>query len=74
MLRDQPDFRFKARPSPASASCAQTRILQAPSTRPMPHAEPELMIITKDNQKSRVHRPAYLDLHRPHFDAEHCHR
>jgi glutamate dehydrogenase len=28
---------------------------------PLPGAEPELMIITKDNQKSRVHRPAYLD-------------
>ena len=28
---------------------------------PLPDVEPELMIITKDNQKSRVHRPAYLD-------------
>ena len=28
---------------------------------PLPGAEPELMIITKDNQKSRVHRPTYLD-------------
>jgi glutamate dehydrogenase len=28
---------------------------------PLPGVEPELMIITKDNQKSRVHRPAYLD-------------
>ena len=28
---------------------------------PLPNVEPELMIITKDNQKSRVHRPAYLD-------------
>ncbi|HET6757907.1 MAG TPA: NAD-glutamate dehydrogenase domain-containing protein, partial [Propionibacteriaceae bacterium] len=28
---------------------------------PRPGVEPELMIITKDNQKSRVHRPAYLD-------------
>jgi len=28
---------------------------------PLPNAEPELMIITKDNQKSRIHRPAYLD-------------
>ncbi|HEX5908270.1 MAG TPA: NAD-glutamate dehydrogenase, partial [Propionibacteriaceae bacterium] len=28
---------------------------------PLPDVEPELMIITKDNKKSRVHRPAYLD-------------
>ena len=28
---------------------------------PRPGVEPELMIITKDNQKSRIHRPAYLD-------------
>src|SRR6185437_4717969 len=28
---------------------------------PQPNGTPELMIITKDNQKSRVHRPAYLD-------------
>jgi glutamate dehydrogenase len=28
---------------------------------PLPGAEPELLIITKDSQKSRVHRPAYLD-------------
>src|SRR4029450_8484016 len=28
---------------------------------PLAGVEPELMIITKDNQKSRVHRPAYLD-------------
>jgi glutamate dehydrogenase len=28
---------------------------------PQPNGKPELMIITKDNQKSRVHRPAYLD-------------
>ncbi len=28
---------------------------------PRPNGKPELMIITKDNQKSRVHRPAYLD-------------
>jgi glutamate dehydrogenase len=28
---------------------------------PLPNGKPELMIITKDNQKSRVHRPAYLD-------------
>jgi glutamate dehydrogenase len=28
---------------------------------PLPDVEPELMIITKDNQKSRVHRPVYLD-------------
>jgi glutamate dehydrogenase len=28
---------------------------------PQPNGKPELMVITKDNQKSRVHRPAYLD-------------
>ncbi|HKN45299.1 MAG TPA: NAD-glutamate dehydrogenase, partial [Propionibacteriaceae bacterium] len=28
---------------------------------PQPNGKPELMIVTKDNQKSRVHRPAYLD-------------
>ncbi len=28
---------------------------------PQPDGKPELMIVTKDNQKSRVHRPAYLD-------------
>jgi len=28
---------------------------------PMPEASQPLMIITKDNDKSRVHRPAYLD-------------
>ncbi|HZA29994.1 MAG TPA: NAD-glutamate dehydrogenase [Propionibacteriaceae bacterium] len=28
---------------------------------PRPGNSPELMIITKDNEKSRVHRPAYLD-------------
>ncbi len=28
---------------------------------PLPGTEPELMVITKDNYKSRVHRPAYLD-------------
>jgi glutamate dehydrogenase len=28
---------------------------------PLPGREPELMVITKDNDKSRVHRPAYLD-------------
>jgi glutamate dehydrogenase len=28
---------------------------------PRPGTSPELMIITKDNEKSRVHRPAYLD-------------
>ncbi|MCW2804293.1 MAG: glutamate dehydrogenase [Propionibacteriaceae bacterium] len=28
---------------------------------PQPGTEPALMIITKDNYKSRVHRPAYLD-------------
>jgi glutamate dehydrogenase len=28
---------------------------------PPPGVEPELMVITKDNQKSRIHRPAYLD-------------
>ena len=34
--------------------------------------EPELMIITKDNQRSRVHRPAYLDyIAFRIFDTEH---
>jgi glutamate dehydrogenase len=28
---------------------------------PRPSTRPRLMIITKDNEKSRVHRPAYLD-------------
>jgi glutamate dehydrogenase len=28
---------------------------------PLVDLEPELMVITKDNKKSRVHRPAYLD-------------
>ena len=28
---------------------------------PSPGRSPELMIITKDNEKSRVHRPSYLD-------------
>jgi glutamate dehydrogenase len=28
---------------------------------PLPGTETELMVITKDNYKSRVHRPAYLD-------------
>ena len=28
---------------------------------PLPGTEPDLMVITKDNYKSRVHRPAYLD-------------
>jgi glutamate dehydrogenase len=28
---------------------------------PLPGQPPQLMIITKDNDKSRVHRPAYLD-------------
>ncbi|HVD19112.1 MAG TPA: NAD-glutamate dehydrogenase [Propionibacteriaceae bacterium] len=28
---------------------------------PQSNGKPELMIITKDNQQSRVHRPAYLD-------------
>jgi glutamate dehydrogenase len=39
---------------------------------PLPNVEPELMIITKDNQKSRVHRPAYLDyIAFRIFDTEH---
>jgi glutamate dehydrogenase len=39
---------------------------------PLPNVEPELTIITKDNQKSRVHRPAYLDyIAFRIFDAEH---
>jgi glutamate dehydrogenase len=39
---------------------------------PLPNVEPELMIITKDNQKSRIHRPAYLDyIAFRIFDTEH---
>ena len=73
VLRDQPDFRFKARPVTGLG------ILRAdqdpPGTfhaAPLPNVEPELMIITKDNQKSRVHRPAYLDyIGFRIFDADH---
>jgi glutamate dehydrogenase len=62
VLRDQSGFHFKARPVTGLG------ILRAdqdpPGTfhaAPLPDVEPELMIITKDNQKSRIHRPAYLD-------------
>ena len=51
----------RSRP-PVSASCAPTRTPPGPSTRcRQPGTRHDLMIITKDNHKSRVHRPAYLD-------------
>ena len=73
VLSDQSDFRFKIRPSTGLG------ILRAdqdpPGTfhaAPLPDVEPELMIITKDNQKARVHRPAYLDYVAFRiFDADH---
>ena len=73
VLRDQSGFQFKVRPVTGLG------ILRAdqdpPGTfhaAPLPHVEPELMIITKDNQKSRVHRPAHLDyIGFRIFDAEH---
>ena len=51
----------RSRP-PVSASCAPTRTRRVPSMRcPSRGTRHYLMIITKDNHKSRVHRPAYLD-------------
>jgi glutamate dehydrogenase len=62
VLGDESGVQFKARPATGLG------ILRAdqdpPGTFhavPLPGVEPDLMIITKDNQKSRIHRPAYLD-------------
>jgi glutamate dehydrogenase len=62
VLSEDSDVHFKVRPGTGLG------ILRAdqdpPGTfhaAPLPGLEPELMIITKDNQKSRIHRPAYLD-------------
>ena len=73
VLSDQSGVQFKVRPATGLG------ILRAdqdpPGTfhaAPLPKVEPELMIITKDNQKSRVHRPAYLDyIAFRIFDTEH---
>ncbi len=72
VVNDQSGVQFKVRPGTGLG------ILRAdqdpPGTFhavPLP-VEPELMIITKDNQKSRVHRPAYLDyIAFRIFDTEH---
>ena len=70
---DQSGIQFKARPA---TGLGILRADQDPPGMfhaiPRPDVEPELMIITKDNQKSRVHRPVYLDyIAFRIFDSEH---
>ncbi len=62
VVGDQPGVQFKVRPGTGLGILRPDQ--DPPGTFhavPLPGVEPELMIITKDNQKSRVHRPSYLD-------------
>ena len=62
VLSDQSGIHFKVRPATGLGILRADQ--DSPGTFhaiPLPSVEPELMIITKDNQKSRIHRPAYLD-------------
>jgi glutamate dehydrogenase len=62
VISDQSGAQFKVRPATGLGILRPDQ--DPPGTFhavPLPGVEPELMIITKDNQKSRVHRPAYLD-------------
>jgi glutamate dehydrogenase len=73
VVDDQSGVQFKVRPG---SGLGILRADQDPPGTfhavPLPNVEPELMIITKDNQKSRVHRPTYLDyIAFRIFDTEH---
>jgi glutamate dehydrogenase len=73
VVNDQSGVQFKVRPG---SGLGILRADQDPPGTfhavPLPNVEPELMIITKDNQKSRVHRPTYLDyIAFRIFDSEH---
>jgi glutamate dehydrogenase len=73
VVNDQSGVQFKVRPG---SGLGILRADQDPPGTfhavPLPNVEPELMIITKDNQKSRVHRPTYLDyIAFRIFDTEH---
>jgi glutamate dehydrogenase len=62
VLSDESGLQFKVRPVTGLGILRPDQ--DPPGTFhavPLPDVEPELMIITKDNKKSRVHRPAYLD-------------
>jgi glutamate dehydrogenase len=62
VVSDESGIQFRVRPGTGLGILRADRDL--PGTFhavPQPDGEPELMIITKDSQKSRVHRPAYLD-------------
>ena len=62
VVSDESGVQFKVRPATGLGILRPDQDL--PGTfhaAPLPKVEPELMIITKDNQKARVHRPAYLD-------------
>ena len=62
VLSDDSGVQFKVRPATGLGILRPDQ--DPPGTfhaAPLAGVEPELMIITKDNQKSRVHRPAYLD-------------
>src|SRR5512133_539705 len=62
VLSDDSGAQFKVRPGTGLGILRPDQ--DPPGTfhaAPLAGVEPELMIITKDNQKSRVHRPAYLD-------------
>ncbi|HLM20633.1 MAG TPA: NAD-glutamate dehydrogenase, partial [Propionibacteriaceae bacterium] len=62
VLSDESGVQFKVRPVTGLGILRPDQ--DPPGTFhavPLPDVEPELMIITKDNKKSRVHRPAYLD-------------
>ncbi len=62
LIGDGSDTRFE--PVPATGLGILRGDIDAASAFhavPLPGEAPQLMIITKDNDKSRVHRPAYLD-------------
>ena len=62
VVSDQSGVHFKVRPGTGLGILRPDQ--DPPGTFhavPLPGVEPELMIITKDNQRARVHRPAYLD-------------
>jgi glutamate dehydrogenase len=62
VVSDQPGVQFKVRPGTGLGILRPDQDLSGTfHAVPLPGVEPELMIITKDNQRSRVHRPAYLD-------------
>jgi glutamate dehydrogenase len=62
LVRESQASRFEPVPSSGLGILrADTDRAGAFHALPSPGRSPELMIITKDNEKSRVHRPAYLD-------------